>query len=126
MDDGLGFLEVGDCERAAEPADPALSETALGEAVVDRRPGVRPDRAELDFATDAQRAETQAPFSDGSRPMQNQSDLSNTFAAQLGQEIPRQSPIQMQPPLRRAYPAQDILGRHSQSGISRECRRDAG
>src|SRR5581483_11463511 len=51
--DGLGFLEVGDCERAAEPADPALPETALGEAVVDRRPGVRPHRPELDLATDA-------------------------------------------------------------------------
>jgi hypothetical protein len=51
--DGLGFLEVGDRERAPKPADPALFEAALGEAVVDRRPRVRPDRPELDLATHA-------------------------------------------------------------------------
>ena len=53
MHDGLGFLEVGDCERAAKPTDTALLEAALGEAVVDRRPRVRPDGAGLDLAADS-------------------------------------------------------------------------
>src|SRR5271163_3064147 len=50
VDDGLGFLELGDGERAAQAADAALLVAALGEAVVDRRPGVGPDGAGLDLA----------------------------------------------------------------------------
>lgn len=52
MDDGLGFLELGDGEGAAQPADAALLVAALGEAVVDRRPGVGPDGSGLDLAAD--------------------------------------------------------------------------
>src|ERR1700677_1185882 len=52
VDDGLGFLELRDGQRAAQPADAALLVTALGEAVVRRRPGVRPDRAGLKLAAD--------------------------------------------------------------------------
>jgi hypothetical protein len=36
-----------------QAADAALLVTALGEAVVDGRPRVRPDGADLDFAADA-------------------------------------------------------------------------
>ena len=52
MDDGLGFLEIGDGQRAAQPADVALLVAALGEAVVQLRPGVGPDGAGLDLAAD--------------------------------------------------------------------------
>src|ERR1700722_9835226 len=52
VDDGLGFLELGDGQGTAQAADAALLVTALGEAVVDRGPGVRPDRADLDLAAD--------------------------------------------------------------------------
>src|SRR5258708_17290296 len=52
VDDGLGFLELGDGLGAAEPADAALFVAALGEAVVDRCPGVRPDGAGVDLAAD--------------------------------------------------------------------------
>src|SRR5689334_13110727 len=38
MNDGLGFGELGDGERPAQPGDTALLVAALGEAVVDRRP----------------------------------------------------------------------------------------
>src|ERR1700761_2490493 len=50
VDDCLGFLEVGDGQRAAQPADAALLVAALGEAVVEFRPGVRPYRAGLNSA----------------------------------------------------------------------------
>jgi hypothetical protein len=52
VDDGLGFLELGDGQGPAQAADAALLVAALGEAVVDRRPRVRPDGAGLDFAAD--------------------------------------------------------------------------
>jgi hypothetical protein len=52
VDDGLGFLELGDGQGAAQAADAALLEAALGEAVVDCRPGVRPDEAGVDLAAD--------------------------------------------------------------------------
>jgi hypothetical protein len=53
VDDGLGFLEFGDREGTAQAADTALLEAAFGEAVVDRRPRVRPDGARVDLAADA-------------------------------------------------------------------------
>src|SRR5580658_4866810 len=53
VDYGLGFGELGDGQGAAEPADAALLVAALGEAVVDRRPGVRPDGAGLELPADA-------------------------------------------------------------------------
>src|SRR3546814_3815445 len=43
MDAGLHFLEFFHAAGAAQAADAALFEAALLEAVVDRRPGVRPD-----------------------------------------------------------------------------------
>ena len=52
VDDGLGFLELGDGQGAAQPADAALLVAALGEAVVDRRPGVSPDSSSLELAAD--------------------------------------------------------------------------
>src|SRR5580692_4252864 len=52
VDDGFGFLEVSDGEGTAQAADAALLVAALGEAVVEFRPGVRPDSAGLDFAAD--------------------------------------------------------------------------
>jgi hypothetical protein len=52
VDDGLGFGEFGDGQRAAQPAGAALLVAALGEAVVDRGPGVGPDGAGLDLAAD--------------------------------------------------------------------------
>ena len=52
VDDGLGFLELGDGQGTAQAADAALLVAALGEAVVDRRPRVGPDGAGLDLAAD--------------------------------------------------------------------------
>src|SRR5258707_9690227 len=50
MDDGLGFGELGDGERAAPPADAPLLVAALGEAGVDRRRRIGPDGAVVDLA----------------------------------------------------------------------------
>src|SRR5580693_888652 len=52
VDDGLGFLEVGDGQGPAQAADAALLVATLSEAVVEPRPRVRPDGAGLDFAAD--------------------------------------------------------------------------
>src|SRR5580693_5786054 len=52
VDDGLGFLEVRDGQGTAQAADAAVLVAALGEAVVELRPGVRPDGAGLDLAAD--------------------------------------------------------------------------
>src|SRR5580700_9526903 len=52
VDDGLGFLELGDGQGPAQAADAALLEATLGEAVVDRRPRVGPDGAGLELAAD--------------------------------------------------------------------------
>jgi hypothetical protein len=52
VDDGLGLLELRDGQGTAQAADAALLEAALGEAVVDRGPGVRPDGAGVDLAAD--------------------------------------------------------------------------
>src|ERR1700735_336657 len=52
VDDGLGFGEIGDREGAAQAADAALLVAALGEAVVEFGPGVRPDRAGVYSAAD--------------------------------------------------------------------------
>src|SRR3546814_693944 len=52
MDAGLHFLEFFHAAGAAQAADAALFEAALLEAVVDRRPGVRPDGSGPDPARD--------------------------------------------------------------------------
>jgi hypothetical protein len=52
VNDGLGFLEIGDGQGATQAADAALLEAAFGEAVVERRPRVRPDGARVDLAAD--------------------------------------------------------------------------
>jgi hypothetical protein len=52
VDDGLGFLEVGDGQGTAQAADAALLVATLGEAVVEFRPGVCPDSAGVYLAAD--------------------------------------------------------------------------
>src|SRR5580704_9811336 len=55
VDDGLGFGELGDRQGAAQAADAALLVAALGEAVVELRPGVGPDGAGMDLAASTRR-----------------------------------------------------------------------
>src|SRR5260370_12611813 len=52
VDDGLGLLEIADCERTPQAADAALLVAALGESVVDHCPGVGPYGPGLDLAAD--------------------------------------------------------------------------
>jgi hypothetical protein len=56
LDDGLGFLELGQRARASQPAKAAVLHPALLVAVRERRPAVDPDRVGLQARDHALRA----------------------------------------------------------------------